>query len=426
MTDPAAAAATAHRLYWGRVLSATLRMARDVDIAEEATADAFLLALQTWPERGVPDSVEAWLLTAARRRAIDRIRRLVRFRERVPTLATDAAVTATDVGHAVVDSPVVDDDELRLVVLCCHPAIDQEAQVALTLRLGCGVPTASIAAAFLVSTPTMAARLTRAKHRIASAGAGIDLPDDVAVEERMPAVRRTLHLTYTMGHTAGSGAALRDDDLAAHAMRLARSLHALRPDDTESAGLLALVLLTEARAAGRIPVPGTQVLLADADRAQWDVALIAEGLEILDQAAGSGAGPLVLQAAIAADHARAPTFEATDWGRVVHHYDALLLAEPSPTIAIGRCVALSYLAGPAAGLADLDEVLELVDLSGYPYAHAARAQLLERLERMDEAAAAWVAAAGTARTDAERSWFEERSIATHRGPPCGEPARRGS
>jgi len=186
------------------------------------------------------------------------------------------------------------------------------------------------------------------------------------------------------------------------------------------------VLLTEARAAGRIPVPGTQVLLADVDRAQWDVALIAEGLEILDQAAGSGAGPLVLQAAIAADHARAPTFEATDWGRVVHHYDALLLAEPSPTIAIGRCVALSYLAGPAAGLADLDEVLELVDLSGYPYAHAARAQLLERLERMDEAAAAWVAAAGTARTDAERSWFEERSIATHRGPPCGEPARRGS
>src|SRR5215213_3596103 len=287
----AAAAAAAQRDCWGRVLAATLRMARDVDVAEEATADAFLLALQTWPERGVPDSVEAWLLTAARRRAIDRIRRLVRFRERVPTLATDAAVTATDVGHAVVDSPVVDDDELRLVVLCCHPAIDQAAQVALTLRLGCGVPTASIAAAFLVSTPTMAARLTRAKQRIANAGTGIDLPDDVAVEERMPAVRRTLHLTYTMGHTAGSGAALRDDDLAAHAMRLARSLHALRPDDTESAGLLALVLLTEARAAGRIPVPGTQVLLADVDRAQWDVALIAEGLEILDQAAGSGAGP---------------------------------------------------------------------------------------------------------------------------------------
>jgi RNA polymerase sigma-70 factor (ECF subfamily) len=418
MTDPAAAAATAHRLYWGRVLSATLRMARDVDIAEEATADAFLLALQTWPERGVPDSVEAWLLTAARRRAIDRIRRLVRFRDRVPSLATDAA-TATGADHDVVDAPVVADDELRLVVLCCHPAIDQEAQVALTLRLGCGVPTASIAAAFLVSTPTMAARLTRAKHRIASAGAGIDLPDDVAVEERMPAVRRTLHLTYTMGHTAGSGAALRDEDLAAHAMRLARALHELRPDDTETAGLLALVLLTEARAAGRIPAPGAQVLLADADRTQWDAALIAEGLAILGRAAGASAGPLVLQAAIAADHARAPTFEDTDWGRVVHHYDALLLAEPSPTVAIGRCVALSYLVGPAVGLADLDEVLGLVDLSGYPYAHAARAQLLERLDRGPEAAVAWAAAADAARTDAEREWFEERSVAMQHPPTAG-------
>jgi len=419
MTDPAAAAATAHRLYWGRVLSATLRTARDVDIAEEATADAFLLALQTWPERGVPDSVEAWLLTAARRRAIDRIRRHVRFRERVPILAADAAQAATGADKDLLDAPVLGDDELRLVVLCCHPAIDQEAQVALTLRLGCGVPTASIAAAFLVATPTMAARLTRAKHRIASAGMGIDLPDDLAVEERMPAVRRTLHLMYTMGHTAGSGTELRDDDLAVHALRLARALHELRPDDTETAGLLALVLLTEARAAGRIPEPGAQVLLADADRAHWDGELIAEGLAILDDAAGASAGPLLLQAAIAADHARAPSFAATDWGRVVHHYDALLLAEPSPTIAIGRCVALSYLVGPAAGLADLDEVLDLVDLSGYPYAHAARAQLLERLDRADDAATAWVAAAATARTAAERSWFEERSSAMRRPPSAG-------
>jgi RNA polymerase sigma-70 factor (ECF subfamily) len=175
--------------------------------------------------------------------------------------------------------------------------------------------------------------------------------------------------------------------------------------------LLALVLLTEARAAGRIPSPGTQVLLAAADRSHWDADLIAEGLAILDAASGAGAGPLLLQAAIAADHARAPSFEATDWGRVVHHYDALLLAEPSPTVAIGRCVALSYLVGPAAGLADLDEVLEVADLAGYPYAHAARAQLLERLHRPGEAAAAWGAAAATARTDAERSWFAQRSAA---------------
>ncbi len=389
MNDAAAAAAQAHQLYWGRVLSATLRMARDVDIAEEATADAFLLALQTWPERGVPDSVEAWLLTAARRRAIDRIRRLVRLRERLPTLAAGDEAGPTRGADAVVDLPLVADDELRLVVLCCHPAIDQEAQVALTLRLGCGVPTASIAAAFLVSTPTMAARLTRAKQRIAGSGDGIDLPDDVAVEERMPAVRRTVHLGYTMGHTAGSGVTLRDDDLAGHAVRLARSLHDLRPDDTETAGLLALVLLTEARAATRLDAGGGQVLLENADRSRWDGALIAEGLDLVAGAAAAGAGPLVLQATIAADHARAPSFEATDWGRMIRHYDALLLIEPSPTVAIGRCVALSYLIGPQAALADLDDVLAVVDLTGYPYAHAARAQMLERLARHGDAAAAW-------------------------------------
>jgi RNA polymerase sigma-70 factor (ECF subfamily) len=405
--DPAAAAAAAaHRRYWGRVLSATLRMARDVDVAEEATADAFLLALQTWPERGVPDSVEAWLLTAARRRAIDRIRRLVRLRQRQPVLATTATSAAAD---AIVDAPVVDDDELRLVVLCCHPAIDHEAQVALTMRLGCGVPTDSIAAAFLVATPTMAARLTRAKRRIAGSGAGVELPDDVAVEERMPAVRRTVHLAYTMGHTAGSGANLRDDELAGHAQRLARSLHGLRPDDTETTGLLALILLTEARAATRVDAAGGQVLLADADRSRWDRELIDEGLALVAEASGAGAGPLVLQAAIAADHARATSFADTDWDRMVRHYDALLLAEPSATVAIGRSVALSYLLGAAAGLADLDGVLDVADLTGYPYAHAARAQLLERLDRREDAAAAWTAAAAVARTDAERRYFTGRA-----------------
>lgn len=407
------AAAAAHRLYWGRVLSATLRLARDIDIAEEATADAFVLALQVWPEHGVPDSVEAWLLTAARRRAIDRIRRLVRLRERAPLMAAGA----TDDGDAL--PAVVADDELRLVVLCCHPAIDHEAQVALTLRLSCGVPTASIAAAFLVPTPTMAARLTRAKQRIVAAGDGIELPDDLAVESRMPAVRRTVHLAYTMGHTAGSGAALRDDDLAAHAVHLARSLHELRPADREATGLLALLLLSEARAGTRLTDDGTQVLLGDADRAAWDRPLIREGLALAAAAGGSSAGPLALQAAIAADHARAPSFAATDWGRMVRHYDALLLVEPSPTIAIGRCVALSYLLGPAAGLADLDGVLEVADLSRYPYAHAARAQILERLDRHAEAAESWAMAEASSRTHAERRWFAERRVRGARSTPSG-------
>jgi RNA polymerase sigma-70 factor (ECF subfamily) len=409
--DPAAAAADAQRLYWGRVLAATLRLARDVDIAEEATADAFALALQTWPDRGVPDSVEAWLLTAARRRAIDRIRRLAMFRERLAAIAATGDLAAQP-ADAVVDAPPVLDDELRLVVLCCHPALAQEVQVALTMRLGCGVPTASVAAAFLVPEATMAARLTRAKKRIAQSGTGIELPDDVAVEERMPAVRRTIHLAYLMGHTAGSGEALRHDEIVEHAVRLAGTLHALRPDDGEAAGLLALVLLTEARAATRFGVDGGQVLLEDADRARWDRVMIAEGLALVGSLRSPG--PLGLQAAIAAEHARAPSFETTDWRAIVDRYDKLLTIEPSPTIALGRCVAMSYAIGPDAGLADLDEVLALGDLDTYPYAHAARARILERLGRAAEAATSWSAAARHARTGAERAFFAARQVSVTR------------
>jgi RNA polymerase sigma-70 factor (ECF subfamily) len=408
----AAAAADAQRRYWGRVLAATLRLARDLDIAEEATADAFVLALQTWPERGVPDSVEAWLLTAARRRAIDRVRRAIAFRERLRLLAASDGPRASS-ADVVVDAPVVADDELRVVVLCCHPALSPEAQVALTMRLGCGIATASVAAAFLVTETTMAARLTRAKRRIAESGTGIDLPDDLAMEERMPAVRRTIHLAYTMGHTAGSGPGLRDDDVAAHAVRLARRLHALRPDDSEATGLLALVLLTEARAATRQDADGVQVLLADADRRCWDRELIAEGLALIPE--HPPRGPLAVHAAIAAEHARAATLDGTDWGRIVALYDTLLVIEPSPTIAIGRCVALSYLLDAAAGLADIDEVLALGGLEQYPYVHAARAQMLDRLGRRPEAARAWARAASCARTNAERTYFAARGESADRG-----------
>ena len=416
--DPASIAAEAQRRYWGRVLAATLRIARDLDVAEEATADAFLLALQTWPDRGVPDSVEAWLLTAARRRAIDRIRRLVRLRERLALLAVPDGEVGSP-ADSVVEVPPVLDDELRLVVLCCHPALAPEAQVALTLRLGCGVPTAAIAAAFLVSVPTMAARLTRAKARIAGSGEGIELPDDLAVEERMPAVRRTVHLAYTMGHTAGTGAALRDDDLAAHAVRLARALHRLRPDDSECTGLLALVVLTEARAAGRWGIDGMQVVLAEADRTRWDRALVAEGLALVDGATPDRAGPLALQASIAAEHARAPSFETTAWHRIIERYDALLRTEPSPTIAIGRCMAVAHEYGPEVGLRDLDGVLELGGLDEYPYAHASRAALLDQLGRTSEAARSWRAAAACARTDAERDWFAGHAEPSHRTVPRG-------
>lgn len=405
----------------GRVLAVTLRSVRDLDIAEEATADAFLLALQAWPDRGVPASVEAWLITTARRRAVDRIRQARAARRALVRLRGGAQGTSPPADLSA-ETGVVGDEELRLVVLCCDPRISDQDQVALTLRLACGVPSDAIAAAFLVSRATMAARLTRAKHRLAAAGPNLDLPDDATVDARLPVVRRVVHLAFTLGHTAGAGAALTDEPLADRAQYLARALHRLRPQDREFAGLLALILLTRARSPGRVDDAGTQVLLLDADRGRWDRAMLREGLALVrpladlpGPAASPGPamspgpaappGPMVLQAAIAAEHAVAAGAADTDWERLIRLYGALLRAEPAPTIAIGRSIALSHARGAAAGLTDLDEVLALGLLDAYPYAYGARAQLLGRLGRHAEAAEAWTRAAGLARTDAERDYF---------------------
>jgi len=387
-----------------------MRLARDLDVAEEATADAFLLALQTWPDRGVPESVEAWLLTTARRRAIDRIRRAGALRARLAELVATGPTSAA-AADAALDAPAVDDDELRLVVLCCHPALETEAQVALTLRLACGAATASVASAFLVKEATMAARLTRAKRRVAASG-DLALPDDASVDDRLPAVRRVVHLAYTAGHTAGSGTDLRDDELAARAVALARLLFTFRPADPENAGLLALMLLTEARAGTRFDDAGAQVLLAEADRSRWDADLIAEGLQLLATVDDTRPGPLALQAAIAAEHTTAPGPDTTDWPRIVHLYGELLTLEPSATLALGRSVAIGHVAGPAAGLDDLDAVLDAGDLEGYPYAHAARARLLAELGREPESRRAWIRAASVARTTAERDYFTAQAHAT--------------
>jgi RNA polymerase sigma-70 factor (ECF subfamily) len=307
-------------------------------IAEEATADAFMLALRTWPTDGVPHSMEAWLLTAARRRAIDRVRRAGRLRDRLERIASaypDPALAA----DADAAEPIIADDELRLIVLCCRPALDAEVQVALTMRLACGIPTASIAAAFLVPTATMAARLTRAKKRIAGSGIGIELPDDVAVEERMEAVRRTIHLACSMGHTAGTGETSRDNDLAGVAHRMARTLHDLRPDDSEAVGLLVLIELSEARAPARLvettdqPEGGLttdQVLLADMDRATWDRSLIDSGLRRLSAvAAGDRVGRGACQRA-RASHPRRRSAAGMAISGIVgpHHSRARILHSP--------------------------------------------------------------------------------------------------
>jgi len=397
----------------GRVLAVTLRSVRDLDIAEEATADAFLLALQTWPERGVPASVEAWLITAARRRAIDRIRSAQAARRALVRQTGDLrSATAADLGTEL---GVIGDEDLRLVVLCCDPRIAVVDQIALTLRLACGVPTAAIAAAFLISESTMAARLTRAKKRLAAAGPALDLPDDATVDARLPAVRDVVYLAFTLGHTAAAGSDLTDEELADRAQYLALALSLLRPKDPEFRGLLALVLLTRARSAGRIDDEGSQVLLADADRGRWDRAMIDQGMAALRAALalprGGQRGPMILQAAIAAEHCGAPDLASTNWAAVVELYSELLTVHPSPTLAIGRCMAIANLVGPAAGLADLDGVIAIGELERYPYAFGARAQLLSALGRSGESAAAWSAAAARARTDAEQEYFAAKARA---------------
>ena len=408
------------------MLAATLRSVRDLDIAEESTADAFLLALQSWPTSGIPSSVEAWLITAARRRAVDRVRRAQVARRSLVTLAGGwSGVTAGS--DAVAEAAVVGDDELRMVVLCCDPQLALTDQVALTLRLACGVSTAAIAAAHQVSTPTMAARLTRAKAKLAAAGPRLDLPDDATVDARLPAVAAVVHLAFTLGHTAGDGVELTDEDLGDRAQYLSGVLHALRPASATFTALLALILLTRARAGGRFDVTGAQLSLAEVDRGRWDRSTIRRGLALLatipphypDES-------MVLQAAIAAEHSRAISVAATDWALVVTLYSRLLAVDPSPGFALGRCIALSYLSGPEAGLADLDEVLALGVLSCYPYAPAARAQLLERAGRLEDAGAEWLRAATLARSAAERTYFQLRAGRPAQGPgrPDQDPAGR--
>lgn len=402
----AQALATARRELSGRVLAATLRSVRDLDIAEEATADSFLLAVASWPTEGVPRSMEAWLITTAKRRAIDRVRRARTAREGLLRLAGGWSEVSEPPG----DVAVIGDDELRMVVLCCDPRIPRTDQVVLTLRLACGISTAALAAVHGVPTPTMAARLTRAKAKLAAAGPDLDLPDDATVDARLPAVAQVVHLAFTLGHTAADGTDLSDEELQDHAQYLAQVLHSVRPRDPELTGLLALIWLTRARAATRVGADGDQVLLAGADRRLWDWAQIERGLGLLTPfVADPGRSPMVLQALIAAEHSRARRFADTDWRRILALYDALLTVAPAPLFGLGRAIALGHLAGPDTGLADLEQLESVIDLSRHPYAAAARGYLLDLSGRREEAMRAWSTAAALARTAAERRHFAART-----------------
>jgi RNA polymerase sigma-70 factor (ECF subfamily) len=386
-----------------------VRVTRDLDLAEECVQDAYARALVAWVEQGVPSRPGAWLTTTARRRALDVLRRDLLFRRALPELVVDAAVSDESWLLSTDDLDDVPDDRLKLAFTCCHPALAREAQVALTLRLLCGLSTADVARAFLVGEPTMAARITRAKKKIAAARIPYRVPARAELPARLAAVCEVVHLLFTTGHTAPAGADLVRADLVERALQLTRMLHQLLPGQADVTGLLALLVLTDARRATRVGPDGTLTLLAEQDRSQWDHAGIAEGIELVRTALRlRPPSRYALQAAIAAVHAEAPSWEATDWAEIVALYGVLATLWPSPVVALNRAVAIGFASGPAAGLAALDALAGEPQLAGYGYLPAARADFLRRLGRCDEARLAYQEALHLTENEVERHFLAAR------------------
>ncbi len=406
--DVRAAVADAHRREWAFVLAATARVARDIDLAQECVQDAYVAALDAWSRQGVPRNPGAWLTTAARRRALDALRRDRTLRGKLPLLIEPES---PDHGAEAAEGEdtTIPDDRLRLVFTCCHPALAREAQVALTLRLVCGLTTAEIARAFLVSEPTMAARVTRAKKKISAARIAYRVPESAELPDRLDAVLTVVHLLYTTGHTAPGGQDLVRADLAERSIGLARMLCTLMPDEREARGLLALLLLSNARRATRLDSSGALQLLADQDRSQWDRAAISEGTALVVGALRGGRpGRFALQAAIDAVHAEAPSYGETDWPQLLQLYSELQKAWPSPVVALNRAVVLAMVAGPEAALAQIEMIERDGRLAGYRYLPAAKADLLRRLGRRAEAGHAYRAALELADNAAERAFLAGR------------------
>ena len=412
-----AALADAHRHEWGLVLGATLRVARDLELAEECVQEAYAAALASWPRDGVPTNPGAWLTSIARRRAVDAIRRERAWRARLPLLVEPDAMDDLPLEPMTTDAEVIPDERLRLIFLCCHPALAQDAQLALTLRLVCGLPTADIASALLVSESTMAARITRAKKKISSARIPFRMPDAAELPERLQAVLAVIHLLFTTGHTAPSGDSLMRPDLVDRALHLARTLRSLMPDEPEVAGLLALMLVIDARRTTRVDAAGRLLRLEEQDRSQWDRPAIAEAHDLIAENVRRGrAGRYLLQAAIASLYAEAPTYAETDWPQIVAMYDALLAVWPSPVVALNRIVAVSMVAGPGAALAELRDLEGDDRLVRYRYLPAIRADLLRRLGRHEEAAKDYRHALELTDNEAERVFLSERLADQIRSP----------
>ena len=389
-----------------RVLATLIRLLGDFDLAEEALHDAFRAALEQWPRDGVPGNPRAWLVSAGRFKAIDSVRRRARF-DPLEEVG-DKADIAVDDPAAWADEESVEDDRLRLIFTCCHPALSPDTQVALTLREVCGLTTEEIARAFLTPAPTLAQRIVRAKAKIRDARIPYQVPTQAELPERLDAVLRVVYLVFNEGYTASSGASLTRHDLSAEAIRLGRLLVELLPEP-EGRGLLALMLLHESRRAARTSSAGELILLDEQDRSLWNRDQIAEGVQLVEQALATRRfGAYTIQAAIAAVHAEARDAAATDWAEIVALYDALARADSSPVIELNRAVAVAMRDGPAAGLALVDAILNRGDLVEYRLTHATRAELSRRLGKTADARASYKRALALTRQEPERRFLERR------------------
>jgi RNA polymerase sigma-70 factor (ECF subfamily) len=389
-----------------RVLATLIRLLGDFNAAEEALHDAFRAALEQWPREGIPGNPRAWLVSAGRFKAIDSRRRLARFDG---LEAVNEGALAVEDAAAWADPDALEDDRLRLIFTCCHPALSSDAQVALTLREVCGLTTEEIAQAFVMPAPTLAQRIVRAKGKIRDAKIPYEVPERADLPARLDSVLRVIYLVFNEGYAASSGASVTRHDLSAEAIRVGRLLVELLPEP-EAVGLLALMLLHDSRRAARMNAAGDLILLNDQDRSKWDRAQIAEGVRLVERALASAQPPrpYSIQAAIAAVHAEAPSAAATDWGEIAGLYDVLMRAGGSPVVELNRAVAVAMRDGPAAGLALVDAILARGDLADYRLAHAARADLCRRLGRAADARRSYERALALTKQEPERRFIERR------------------